>query len=303
MRRQFYTLDVFTQTPFAGNPLAVVRDCDDLSDDRMQAIAREFNLSETVFLQRPADPVNTARARIFTPTRELPFAGHPTIGAAVLIGLIDAGGMIRARPLDIVLEEGVGPVRCTVRQPREGAAQARFGLPLLPTPAGEVADDARLAAALSLPPEDIGFRNHRPGAWSAGVGFTFVPLASRAAVDRARPDMALWSQAMGPADHPAAFVYSEETTDPARHVYARMFAPSLGIAEDPATGGAVAAFAGACVAYEQPEDGEHFVIVEQGFAMGRPSVITLELAVAGGLLEAAAISGAAVIVSEGRLMA
>src|SRR6476619_4898527 len=114
MKRRFATLDVFTEEPLTGNPLAVVRDCAGLDTQRMQAIAREFNLSETVFLLPPVDPINTAKLRIFTPTRELPFAGHPTIGAAILIGLTDAPGMIAAQDILIVLEEEVGVISCTV---------------------------------------------------------------------------------------------------------------------------------------------------------------------------------------------
>jgi trans-2,3-dihydro-3-hydroxyanthranilate isomerase len=300
MRKQFYTLDVFTQERFAGNPLAVVGDADDLDDARMQAIAREFNLSETVFLQSPRDPVNTARARIFTPKRELPFAGHPTIGTAVLIGLLQAADMIRARDIDIVLEEAVGPVRCTVRA-RGDVVRAEFELPRLPERAGEAADAAMLARALSLSLQDIGFRDHKPSVWSAGVGFTFVPLASRDAVTRARPDMSVWNEVMGPPDHPSAFVYCDDTVGEGRHVHARMFAPSLGIAEDPATGSAVASFAGVCMEYEKPGDGEHQIIVEQGFAMGRPSLIALGMRVEGGKLVSATIGGAAVLVSEGAI--
>ena len=142
MRRRYFILDVFTGAPFTGNPLAVVRDCDDLDAAQMQAVAAEFNLSETVFLQSPRDPVNTARARIFTPRRELPFAGHPTIGAAVLIGLIDAGKIIAAQPVDIVLEEQIGGVGrrdggllrrghrlLGKRRRREGEGEAEAGEP------------------------------------------------------------------------------------------------------------------------------------------------------------------------------
>ncbi len=300
MRKQFYTLDVFTEQRFSGNPLAVVGDSDDLHDAQMQAIAREFNLSETVFLQSPRDPVNTARARIFTPKRELPFAGHPTIGTAVLIGHLQAADMIRSRDIDIVIEEAIGPVRCTVRS-RGGVVRAQFDLPKLPERIGDVADDAALACALSLRPEDIGFRGHTASVWSAGVGFTFVPLASREAVTRARPDMSVWNDVIGPADHPAAFIYCSETVGEGRHVHARMFAPSLGIAEDPATGGAVAAFAGVCMAFETPGDGEHQIIVEQGFAMGRPSLINLGMTVEGGALVSASIGGAAIVVCEGEI--
>lgn len=298
MRKQFYTLDVFTQERFSGNPLAVVGDADDLGEAQMQAVAREFNLSETVFLQSPRDSVNTARARIFTPARELPFAGHPTIGTAVLIGLLQAADMIRSRDLDIVLEQAIGPVRCTVRS-RGDVARAQFDLPKLPERIGPAADGAAIARALSLDVQDIGFRGHRPSMWSAGVGFTFVPLASRDAVTRARPDMSVWNDIVGPAEHPAAYVYCDEAVSEGGHVHARMFAPSLGIAEDPATGGAAAAFAAVCMEYEKPGDGEHLILIEQGFAMGRPSLINLSMRVEGGKLASATIGGAAVIVSEG----
>src|SRR6187401_3541483 len=109
-RRRYCTLDVFTDTRYAGNPLAVVLDGDGLDTDTMQLIAREFNLSETVFVQRPADAAHRARLRIFTPARELPFAGHPTVGTAVLLSLVDGHGAA-----DFVLEEQVGPVRCRVQ--------------------------------------------------------------------------------------------------------------------------------------------------------------------------------------------
>ncbi|HWG05648.1 MAG TPA: PhzF family phenazine biosynthesis isomerase, partial [Beijerinckiaceae bacterium] len=121
MRRKFHTLDVFTEHALAGNPLAVVLDCDGLDDNRMQAIAREFNLSETVFVLEPADPVNTAKIRIFTPSRELPFAGHPTIGAAILIAELRAPELLAASDVTLVLEEGIGLVTCSVRhRPNQG---------------------------------------------------------------------------------------------------------------------------------------------------------------------------------------
>ena len=300
MRRRYFILDVFTGAPFSGNPLAVVRDCDDLDAAQMQTVAAEFNLSETVFLQSPRDPVNTARVRMFTTKRELPFAGHPTIGAAVLIGLMDAGKMIAAQPVDIVLEEQIGDLRCTVRRQKDKPARAMFMLPRLPEPAGEAPDCEALARALSLAPGDIGFEGHEPSVWTAGVGFTFVPVASRDALARAKPDMAHWS-VIGPADHPAAYVYSKETLSEAHHVTARMFAPSLGIAEDPATGSAAAAFAGVCMAFEAPPDGEHTIVIEQGYDMGRPSQIVLGLHVEQGALTGASIGGAAVLIAEGHI--
>lgn len=300
MRLKYFLLDVFTEQRFAGNPLAVVRDADRLDVAQMQAIAHEFNLSETVFLLTPRDPVNTARARIFTPVQELPFAGHPTIGAAVLIGECDASEFLSKQELLVVLEEQAGIVKCTVRRPRGKAARAEFAAPRLPERLGE-AEAGKVAAALGLAVEEIGFDAHRPTIYSAGVGFTFVPVASREAIARARPAMEHWDAAIGPAGHAAAYLYTRETVDEACHVHARMFSPAMGIAEDPATGSAAAAFAGVAMEFEQPGDGEHMLVIEQGVEMGRPSRIILGMDVHGGVLTGVTIGGAAVIVARGEL--
>ena len=300
MRLKYFLLDVFTEKRFAGNPLAVVRDADGLDVQQMQAIAREFNLSETVFLIAPRDPVNTARAHIFTPVQELPFAGHPTIGAAALIGEIDAPDLLGKQDLLVVLEEQAGLVQCTVRRPRGKAVRAEFSAPRLPEKLGE-ADAGKVAAALGLSRDEIGFDAHRPTIWSAGVGFTFVPVVSREAIARARPVIEMWDDAISPAGHAAAYLYTRETADEACHVHARMFSPAMGIAEDPATGSAAAAFAGVAMEFEQPGDGEHMLVIEQGLEMGRPSRIVLGMDVQGGVLTGVTIGGAAVIVARGEL--
>ena len=300
MRLQYYTLDVFTDKRLAGNPLAVVRDADGLDSRRMQMIAREFNLSETVFLVSPRDPVNTARARIFTPAQELPFAGPPTIGAAVLIGELDAPElMVSGHDLQIVLEEQIGPVTCSVRHPKGRAKRAQFKIPRLPEKLGEV-DASAMAAAVGLSMEDIGFDRHYPVIFSAGVGVTFIPILGLEAMGRAHVDMSLWDKAMGSLSQ-IAYLYTREVTDEASHVHARMFAPSLGITEDPATGGAAAAFAGVAMEFEKPEDGEHVLVIEQGIEMGRPSKIVLIMEVSGGALTGASIGGEAVIVTRGEI--
>src|SRR5215475_7125590 len=225
MRRRFATLDVFTDRRFAGNPLAVVLDAEALDAAAMQAIAREFNHPETVFVFTPADPARRARVRIFTPARELPFAGHPTVGTAVLLGARDGGR-------DLVLEEGIGAVRCTLESMRGGGGSARFTIPQLPTEVGPTADVAAIAAALSLVPEDIG--EGRPARWSAGIPLTFVPIVSLAAIARCRPDLAKFDAAFGAGA--AVYVFCNETVEPGHHFHARMFAPGMGVPEDPATG-------------------------------------------------------------------
>jgi trans-2,3-dihydro-3-hydroxyanthranilate isomerase len=294
--RRFLTLDVFTGRALAGNPLAVVLDAEGLSDEAMQAISAEFNLSETVFVLPPQDPAHRARLRIFTPKQELAFAGHPTVGTAVLLALADGASA------DFSLEELVGLVRCRVTVTGKTTGRATFTLPRLPERLGDLPEAEIIAAALGLAADDIGFSGHKPARYSAGTPCAFVPLASRAAVDRARIHSQNWAAAFGEGDRANAFIYCREPLDSGHHYYARMFAPSLGIGEDPATGSAVAAMAGAILEFERPADGEHGLIVEQGYAMGRPSDITLTLTVAGGVLQKATIGGEAVLVSEGRLL-
>ena len=294
----FHTLDVFTDRRFAGNQLAVVEDADGLSSDEMQAVAREFNLSETVFLLAPRDPVNTARARIFTPRAELPFAGHPTVGAAILIAQRRAPELLARHDVVVVIEEAIGVLRCEVMRSKSGVAYAQFALPGLPRRLGPAPPRAALAQALSLDEQDIGFGAHEPTRFAAGPSFLFAPLRSQDALSRARRG-ACFAEIVGAAD--GAYLYALGEAHEATAIEARMFANGHGIDEDPATGSAAAAFAGVAMAYERPHDGEHEIFISQGRAMGRPSRITLRMSVAESALEAVAIGGQAVIVSEGRL--
>ncbi len=302
MRRKYHLLDVFTDTPFAGNPLAVVVDAEGLDAPRMQAIAREFNLSETVFLLEPRNPVNTARARIFTPVAELPFAGHPTVGAAALIAKLRAPELLGSEDLIVVIEQPIGDITCNVRGPRGKPLHASFDIPRLPTRLADPADAATLAAALSLAPEDIGFDAHRPSVWTAGNPFAFVPVANRAAIARARANPALFEATFGDSVV-GAFLYTADCEREGSDVHARMFAPAQGIAEDPATGSAAAAFAGVATAWEAPEDGVHAIVIEQGFAMGRPSIIQLGVDIVDGAIVAASVGGAVTRVAEGTIEA
>ena len=282
-QRAFVTLDVFTSRRFAGNPLAVVLDGDALSDVAMQTIAREFNLSETVFVTPARHEDERAFIRIFTPGRELPFAGHPTVGTAVLLGLRDLAGATGRRAF--TLGEKVGAVPCDMRADSDVAGVASFTLPKPPEKLGALDDRAGLAAALGLQESEIGFGAHRPSLFSAGVTFPMAPIATRAAVDRAKLSVDALSRIVGGSDGGQIFIYCAEPVGAGHHYYARMFAPAFGIAEDPATGSAVASFAGAIMAFERPGDGAHRFVVEQGYAMGRPSEIELTLHVEAGALQ------------------
>ncbi|HEX8665966.1 MAG TPA: PhzF family phenazine biosynthesis protein [Beijerinckiaceae bacterium] len=298
MPRRFVTLDVFTDRALAGNPLAVVLGAEGLDGAAMQAIAREFNLSETVFVLAPDEGRHRARLRIFTPGRELPFAGHPTVGTAVLLALLDRGGEPGA--VAFGLEETAGIVPCAVEVEGEGRGRARFRAPRLPEIWGEGREPAEAAWALGLDPSEIGFGRHAPSRHSAGVPFDFVPVATLDAIGRARPDVGAFQKVFG-GDHQSVFVYTQQTTHAGHHFHARMFAPSFGIAEDPATGSAIAAFAGVLMQFEPLGDGEHAFVVEQGYEMGRPSEIALQIVIRDGALASIEIGGGAVVVSEGTL--
>ena len=298
MARNYLLYDVFTTEQLAGNPLAVVLDSNGLDTAGMQAIAREFNLSETVFVLPPDNPKHRNRIRIFTPDYEMPFAGHPTVGAAIALAELgnEEAGIF-------VLEENIGPVRCAVSS-HDGATFAEFDLAKLPERLELKADAEAIGAALGLAPHELGFENHRVSFWSAGVPYVAIPVADLEAAAKIRLDNQAWAE-LAPRKSEWAFaspyVYCRESVhhDSAFHV--RMIVPGTPSYEDPATGSAAAAFAGAIMHFDAPREGTSQLWIEQGLEMGRPSRIRLELNVDGGKLASARIGGHAIKVAEGKL--
>lgn len=301
MPRSYAIYDVFTNTGLKGNPLAVVFEAEGLSGERMQAITREFNLSETVFVLPPENPAHTARIRIFTPDRELPFAGHPTVGTAIALAETsnDGAGVDLVR----VLEENVGPVRCVVRLAEGAAPFAEFDLPRLSAQLTAEFDLQKIADAFCISAADIGFENHRLSLWSAGVPYVMVPVRDIGVAASVDFNPMLWRKALaGAGDQSiAAYLYCRGGTDHTAHFHARMFAPGLGIVEDPATGSAVAAMSGAIQYFDGLSDGHHALVIEQGIEMGRPSYIHLHIEAEGGKVAGARIGGEAVKVASGRM--
>ena len=303
---EYAIYDVFTATALAGNPLAVVFDADHLSDGQMQAIAREFNLSETVFVLRPENASHTARLRIFTSQRELPFAGHPTVGAAVALADRRLGGALPSNGIDLVkmLEEKIGQVRCAVRLLPGKAGFAEFDLPKLSRKLDVDIEPADIGAALGLDPHEIGFENHRVSLWSAGVPFVMVPVHDLAAAAKAECNAAEWERVapMGDGQLAFAYVYCRGGVNHAASFHARMFAPGDGMPEDPATGSAAAALSGAIHHFDGLPEGKHALVIEQGVEMGRPSLIHLHIDCAGPDVSHVRIGGEAVRIAEGKLM-
>ena len=301
MPLDFHTLDVFTDRRFGGNPLAVVLGADDLDSKQMLTIAREFNLSETVFVLKAANPAHSAKLRIFTPGGEVPFAGHPTIGTAILLAELRTAGADGARDAIVVLEEKIGNVRAGVRFRPGTAAFAEFDAPKLPEEGIGLPSVERMAGALGLIPSEIGFENHRPTRFSAGNTFAFVPVSTLEAIAKARVDSANWATTFTPQRLLGVYLYTRQVTHMASSLHARLFAPDTGVQEDPATGSAAVGLAGVIQKFDSPKDGLHRRIIEQGFEMGRPSLITLSFECEQGKLTMVRIGGEAVRVTSGRL--
>jgi trans-2,3-dihydro-3-hydroxyanthranilate isomerase len=300
MRYHFHTADVFADRPFGGNPLAVLPDARGLDDRQMQLVAREFNLSETVFVFPPADPSHTRRLRIFTPAAELPFAGHPTVGTAHVLAAIGEIPLSGERT-EIVFEEGVGPVPVAITAEAGRPTYCQLSAAVMPEFGPPPPPAADLAALLSLRPGDLLGPPFEPQAVSCGTPFLFVPLRDQAALARSRIVHDLWERSLAEYWAPKVFLFTFESGRPAVDLRARMYAPSLGIREDPATGSAAAALAGYLGVRDPRRDAAFRWVVEQGVEMGRPSLLIVEADKEAGAFTAVRVGGASVLIAEGAI--
>jgi trans-2,3-dihydro-3-hydroxyanthranilate isomerase len=297
MRHRYHTLDVFTDRVFGGNPLAVFPDARGIAPARMQRAARELNLSETVFVLPPETAEGTRRLRIFTPGVELPFAGHPTVGTAILLALLGEvpleGGEAR-----VVFEEGAGPVPVTIRARDGEPAFARLSAAMLPERRPSPVARGELAAMLGLSGDDVVEDGGAAEAVSCGVPFLIVPVRSVETLGRIHVDAGAWNRLLAREWAPHLYAFAPAAGGGA-DFRVRMFAPAMGIAEDPATGAAASSFAGYLAMREAAEDGAFRWTVEQGIEMGRPSTLHLEADKAAGRVTAVRVGGSAVPVGEG----
>lgn len=291
MKFNYLLLDVFTSERLKGNPLAVVLKADGLLDNQMQAIAAEFNLSETVFIHKAQSERHAAAVRIFTPTVELPFAGHPTVGAAVVLGLQNRSTAVR-------LEEKIGVITCVIERIEKDVGLARFALPMLPEEAGKPPAVSAIAATLGLEPEDIGCGPYVPALFSAGMPFYLLPVKDAAALKRIRLERRGWDEIYS-VGRGSVYVFTQTPDERGNDFAARMFAPGGGQGEDPATGSAAAALIGLIARHT--DNGQHEFRLRQGHEMGRPSLITLQVRKENDQLTHGGIGGHAVIVGEGVL--
>jgi trans-2,3-dihydro-3-hydroxyanthranilate isomerase len=299
-RFRYLTADVFTDTPFGGNQLAIFPDARGIPEHRLLDVAREFNYSETTFVYPPENPAHTRRVRIFTPGAEVPFAGHPTVGTAHALA---ATGEVplTGETTRIVLEEKVGPVAVSIRAKGGQPEFVQLSVAKLPEIGPPTPDRAALAAVLGLAVDDLLGDAWSPAGVSCGLPFLYVAVRDRAAVARASVRMDLWESSLKGAWASELFVFARDGERAGSDIHARCFVPGLSVPEDPATGSACAALAGYLASRHSLRNGPLRWRVEQGFEMGRPSIVEVEADVAGGSLTAVRVGGASVLVCEGTM--
>jgi len=295
LRYRYFICDVFTDTPFGGNPLAVLPDASGLDTDRMQQIAREFNFSETSFVF-PPEAGGDRRVRIFTPKVEVPFAGHPNIGTAFVLA---ASGELDGRE-SVLFEEAAGEVRVSIDRGAgaDGPVRCELAAPA-PLQLSEPASAELVAGALSLEPGDLVTETHLPQAASVGLPFLMVELPDAATLARARIDAEMFEVIAEAGLPPDIHMYVRSDDD--YDIRARMFAPLDGVPEDPATGSANCALAGLLAHYAPGDDCDLTWRILQGAEMGRPSLLEARAAKRDGRVTGAWIGGGAVMFAEGWL--
>jgi trans-2,3-dihydro-3-hydroxyanthranilate isomerase len=295
MQRRYVTVDVFTDRLFGGNPLACVLDAEGLSAAEMQALATEFNYSETTFVLPARASGHTAHVRIFTPRTEVPFAGHPNVGTAVVLARdLEAQGR---PPLDrLLFDEAAGLVPIRVLRDGHTVVGAELTAPASLT-LGSRVSAADTAECLSLSVADISLACHSPQVLSVGLPFLVAELKSKDALRRAKPNTLTHERILPPIGTDALFAYCRGSVP--QELHARMFSPLDGIVEDPATGSAVAATIALLAELQSERDGEIAWRIEQGVEMGRPSLLLGRTEKRDGTVTAVHIAGHAVQVMSG----
>jgi trans-2,3-dihydro-3-hydroxyanthranilate isomerase len=297
MRYQYYICDVFTDTRFGGNQLAVLPSADGLTDRQMQQITREFNFAESTFVF-PATQGHTRHVRIFTPATEVPFAGHPNVGTAFALATAGAFGDIQ-RPMTVTFEEKAGLVAIRIER-RAGRIWCELTAPE-PLSLGTTVTPEAVAPAVSLQPEDFVTAAHAPRVASVGLPFIMAELKDRDALARARINMAgfdiLVAQKVVPDVH--LYVRNRKKDSEGFDIRARMFAPLDGVPEDPATGSANCALAAMLATLDCAGAGTFRYRIAQGVELGRPSVLDARIEKRNGAVASAHIGGDCVLVSEG----
>jgi trans-2,3-dihydro-3-hydroxyanthranilate isomerase len=296
VKYRYYTCDVFTETRFGGNQLAVLPQAVGLSTQRMQEIAREFNFSETTFVF-PARAGHTRHVRIFTPVREIPFAGHPNVGTAFVLASAGEFGEIKSS-LTVTFEEEGGLVSVAIHEAGGKVASCELTAPQALS-FGKTLPVELVAAAISIDSKDIVTKTHGPQVASVGLPFIMVELRDRSVLERVRISMSGFEALAAQDVMPDVYLYTRGTDG--FDIRARMFAPLSGVPEDPATGSANCALAGLLAHYSQDSNGSFSWRIAQGVEMGRPSTLIARAEKKDGVVQTTRIGGATVLVSEGMI--
>ena len=300
---KFYQADVFASEPFGGNPVAVIPDADGLNDDQLQQIAREMNLSETVFVFPPTDKAAVARLRIFTPTQEIPFAGHPVLGTFFI--LAELGIIPVKNPITRVMQEcniGLFPVELHADDGQVERVVMTQPKPEFLGPVEETEDLYKVASALGLSKHVIADTKWPIEVVSTGLPVLIVPVRTLTAVRSIRPDASAIMDVCRRFGANGIMVFTTVTVEPTATVHTRMFAPSIGILEDPATGSASGAL-GAYLVQNGVVDVAPTteIIAEQGYAIDRPSCIFVQVDSDDDIIQSVKVGGQCVMVIEGTL--
>ena len=295
---EYYLVDVFNEKPFGGNQLAVFTDAAGVSAELMQKIAGELKLSETTFVLPPENEKNDYRVRIFTPAVELPMAGHPTIGTAFVLARQKM--MERNDSQTVVnLEEGVGEIPVTIEWRRDEPDYIEMRQPL-PVFGSRFTDAAKIAEMLSISPKAITETNLPMEVVSCGVPFLFVPVVNLETVRKIRFRLDVWEKVLRDFETTKVFVFTRETENSFADVHCRMFAPSSGITEDAATGGASGPLGCYLTRHKIfPVASAIELTSEQGLEMGRPSFIKIKIEQAGGEITSVKVGGKCCFIGAG----
>ena len=302
MKQRFFTANAFTHTRFQGAQIAVFPDTDGLSGEQMQTMASELNLSETVFISGGDEPATRRRLRIFSPQREIDFAGHPILAAGAVLAADGSLLLSDEKTCDIVFEQNTGPIDVRIRKTEGVATFVQFDLRVKPTVDRFVPRGEEIANFLSLDTSDVEHPHFHPLLVACDRPYLIVPLRNYDAVRRAAFNYQSWSHSSAPtmlADE--VLLFSSGGRDPVHDFHGRLLGPEIGVQEDPPIGSAMPAFAAYLCAHDHIARGTHAFAIERGSPETRQSVLSVEMDHLGASELSLRVGGPAVVVCEGTM--
>jgi trans-2,3-dihydro-3-hydroxyanthranilate isomerase len=301
MKINYYIADVFTRQLFNGAQIAVIPHADGLSDHTMKLLARELNLSETVFVFHPENADNTRKMRIFTPKKELDFAGHPIIATAFVLG--HCGDLYLSQTITpIILEQNAGPVEANITAENGKPTFVQFSRKVTSIVDRFAPTDEELASFLGLKQSELDHKKYSPRLVSCGFPYLIVPVWNYESVRKAKFNMTAWSQSIAPQTAAQEILlFAPKTPFHDADFNARLFGPHIGVYDDPPIGTAMPAFASYLCSFEHTQKGTHVFAVDRGDADSRRSVLNIEMDHKGQELLTLRVGGGAVLFAQGTI--